>query len=268
MISGFQTVPGEMENKKDCKPNERLEGIIIKILLKRFMCFEEFKWFPNSNVNLMAGAGEHAGVDSALQGLRFGLLPRNYNINLPDYIQKGSTNAGIEVTLKNDGEDAYQPTLYGSAITLQTTISKTAYAFQIKNHKGDVVLKSTREANEERNKILDHFRIFPDASLPQPVEKVESPADLYSYFHCASALERRVDQIARSVARGDCVNREIEEFLFARKTFSNIFERRFVIVMSDFSKMFGCEECVHIKINHKKRELRFFCENFEINRMD
>ena len=67
---------------------------------------------PNRNVNFVTGLNG-SGKSSVLQGLVLGLLAdskhtKRYN-KLTDFIQKGHQKAVIQVSLKNEGEDAYKP---------------------------------------------------------------------------------------------------------------------------------------------------------------
>lgn len=135
-----------------------------------------------------------SGKSSVLQGLVLGLLAdskhtKRYN-KLTDFIQKGHQKAVIQVSLRNEGEDAYKPETYGKAITFQRTINDNGQsAVFIMDEKMAKVKKSTKEAREEGKRILDSFRINTDnpiAILQQEeakeLLKVENPGNLYSFF--------------------------------------------------------------------------------------
>ena len=69
----------------------------------------------------------------------------------------------MQVTLKNEGEDAYKSEVYGSSITFQRTINDNGQSsVLIKDHKQNVVKKATKDAREEGKRILDNFRINTD----------------------------------------------------------------------------------------------------------
>ena len=135
-----------------------------------------------------------SGKSSVLQGLVLGLLAdskhtKRYN-KLTDFIQKGHQKAVIQVSLRNEGEDAFKPEIYGKAITFQRTINDNGQsAVFIMDEKMAKVKKSTKEAREEGKRILESFRINTDnpiAILQQEeakeLLKVENPGNLYSFF--------------------------------------------------------------------------------------
>ena len=130
------------------------------------MCHGELDWEPNKNVNFVTGVNS-SGKSSVLQGLVLGLLAdskhtKRYN-KLQDFIQKGYNRATVQVTLKNEGEDAYKSEVYGSSITFQRTINDNGQSsVLIKDHKQNVVKKATKDAREEGKRILDNFRINTD----------------------------------------------------------------------------------------------------------
>jgi len=169
------------------------------------MCHGELDWEPNKNVNFVTGVNG-SGKSSVLQGLVLGLLAdskhtKRYN-KLQDFIQKGYNRATVQVTLKNEGEDAYKSEVYGSSITIQRTIKDNGQStVLIKDHKQNVVKKVTKDAREEGKRILETFRINTDnpiAILQQEeakeLLKVESPENLYMFFQKATLLKQCVDQ--------------------------------------------------------------------------
>jgi len=169
------------------------------------MCHGELDWEPNKNVNFVTGVNG-SGKSSVLQGLVLGLLAdskhtKRYN-KLQDFIQKGYNRATVQVTLKNEGEDAYKSEVYGSSITFQRTINDNGQSsVLIKDHKQNVVKKATKDAREEGKRILETFRINTDnpiAILQQEeakeLLKVESPENLYTFFQKATLLKQCIDQ--------------------------------------------------------------------------
>eukprot|EP00092_Neocalanus_flemingeri_P012357 GFUD01013323.1.p1 GENE.GFUD01013323.1~~GFUD01013323.1.p1 ORF type:complete len:1085 (-),score=369.84 GFUD01013323.1:206-3460(-) len=192
---------------KNSRPagDSSVSGIIQRIKLEHFMCHEELDWEPNKNVNFVTGVNG-SGKSSVLQGLVLGLLAdskhtKRYN-KLQDFIQKGHSRAIVQVTLKNEGEDAYKSEIYGASITFQRTINDNGQSSVfIKDHKQNVVKKATKDAREEGKRILENFRINTDnpiAILQQEeakeLLKVESPENLYTFFQKATLLKQCIDQ--------------------------------------------------------------------------
>jgi len=184
------------------------------------MCHDQLDWQPIKNVNFVTGVNG-SGKSSILQGLVLGLLGESKNTKrynrLQDFIQKGHSRAMVEVTLKNEGEDAYRSELYGASITFQRIIDDNGQTNVIlKDHQQNVV-KKAKDAREEGKRILQNFSIETDnpVAILQQEEakdllKVESPENLYTFFHKASLLKQCHDQY--SVARRDLEKtREIVE---------------------------------------------------------
>ena len=170
-----------------------VSGTILRLRLQHFMCHEELDWRPNRNVNFVTGLNG-SGKSSVLQGLVLGLLADTKHTKrytrLQDFIQKGFQRAVVQVTLRNEGEDAYKPEVYGRAITFQRNITANGHStVVIMNEQLVKIKKSNREAREEGKRILEGFRINTDnpVSILQQEEakvllRVESPEKLYNFF--------------------------------------------------------------------------------------
>merc|ERR1712079_836331 len=168
------------------------------------MCHGSFEWSPNRNVNFVTGANG-SGKSSILQGLVLGLLADSKHTKryskLQDFVRRGANKAEIQITLKNEGEDAYKLDIYGNSITFHRTIWESGVSSVcIKDQKQNVV-KKNKEAREEGKRILECFRINtenPIAILQQEeakeLLKVESPGALYTFFQKATLLKQCIDQ--------------------------------------------------------------------------
>lgn len=202
---GRETNEGPRPKNPRSTNDNSVSGIIQRIKLEHFMCHGELDWEPNKNVNFVTGVNG-SGKSSVLQGLVLGLLAdskhtKRYN-KLQDFIQKGHNRAIVQVTLKNEGEDAYKSEVYGPSITFQRTINDNGQSSVfIKDSKQNIVKKSTKDAREEGKRILENFRINTDnpiAILQQEeakeLLKVESPENLYTFFQKATLLKQCIDQ--------------------------------------------------------------------------
>ena len=140
----------------------------------------------------MTGANG-SGKSSILQGLVLGLLADSKHTKryskLSDFIQKGKQKATIQVTLKNEGEDAYKPEVYGKAITFERIIRDTQTAACILDEDKTVVIKKRKAAREEGQRILKAFCINTDNPITilqqeqaKELLRVESPEKLYNFF--------------------------------------------------------------------------------------
>ena len=159
----------------------------IPICSKLTPCFRS----PNKNVNFVTGANG-SGKSAVLLGLVLGLFAESKQTKrysrVQDFVQKGSRRAVVEVTLRNDGEDAYKPDLYGKAITFKRTITdKGGSAVSLVGESSHTVGgKAAREEGARIQKALNISVDNPIVILQQDQAKellrMESPAKLYNFF--------------------------------------------------------------------------------------
>ena len=208
------------------KTEPSVNGIVQKIKLVNFMCHEVFEWDPNTNINFVIGANG-SGKSSILQGTFNALKLSINNLNkfplglvlglfaeskqtkrytkLGDFVQKGERRAEIQITLKNEGEDAYKPEVYGPSITFCRVILQSGPStVSVRSHQNKVIALG-REGREEGRKILDNFRINTDNPIvilqqeeAKELLKVESPRALYDFFQKATLLKQCVEQYAEA----------------------------------------------------------------------
>ena len=158
---------------------------------KRFQTNSIFFRCPNKNVNFVTGVNG-SGKSAVLLGLVLGLFAESKQTKrysrVQDFVQKGRRRAVVQVTLRNDGEDAYKPELYGKAITFKRTISDTgASAVSLVGETSHKV--SGKAAREEGARIQKAFNISVDNPIvilqqdqAKELLKMESPAKLYNFF--------------------------------------------------------------------------------------
>lgn len=104
--------------------------------------------------------------------------------------------------MKNEGEDAYKPEIYGKSIMFTRTIWDSGQTgVLIKNYNGETIYKKTKDSREEGKRILECFRINTDnpiAILQQEeakeLLKVESPGALYNFFLKSTLLKQCLEQ--------------------------------------------------------------------------
>lgn len=85
-------------------------GKIKKIVLKNFMCHANFEVKLNQCVNIfmgLNGSGKSAILTAIAIGLGSKAASTARSTNLKDLVRRGETAAKIEITLTNDGIDAY-----------------------------------------------------------------------------------------------------------------------------------------------------------------
>lgn len=74
---------------------------------------------------------------------------------LKDFIKTGCSYAVIQVELKNRGDDAFKPEIYGDVIILERRISESTSSTTLKDNQGKRV--ATRK--EELRELVEHFNI-------------------------------------------------------------------------------------------------------------
>lgn len=86
-------------------------GKIKRILLRNFMCHSNFKVELNMNVNVLVGLNG-SGKSAILTAIAIGLGSRASSTarssSLKDLVKQGESAATIEITLTNDGYDAFE----------------------------------------------------------------------------------------------------------------------------------------------------------------
>lgn len=99
-----------MRNLQGNVAAELKSGKIKKISLKNFMCHANFEVELNHCVNIfmgLNGSGKSAILTAIAIGLGSKASSTARSTNLKDLVRRGETAATIEITLTNDGIDAY-----------------------------------------------------------------------------------------------------------------------------------------------------------------
>ena len=82
----------------------------------------------------------------------------------------------VSITLKNEGEDAFKPDVYGKSITITRRFTKDSGSYKIKSREGKIV--STKR--EELSAILDHMNIQVDNPM-NILSQGENIVSLWNY---------------------------------------------------------------------------------------
>ncbi|XP_054831594.1 structural maintenance of chromosomes protein 6 [Eublepharis macularius] len=173
-------------------------GIIESIQLKNFMCHSMLGPFKfGSNVNFIVGnngSGKSAVLTALIVGLGGKAIMTNRGSSLKVFVKDGQNSADVSITLRNRGEDAFKPELYGDSIIINQHISLEGHrSYKLKSCTG--VLISSKK--EELIAILDHFNIQVDnpvSVLTQEMSKQflqsKNEGDKYKFFMKATQLEQ------------------------------------------------------------------------------
>ncbi|OAL27818.1 hypothetical protein AYO20_09671 [Fonsecaea nubica] len=186
--------------------NEPAEyGILEGVQLKNFMCHEDMSYELGPLINFICGkngSGKSAILTAIVLCLGGKASATNRGARLQNFIKEGTDHATIICRLKNQGENAYMPEVYGKTIQVERHISRTGSSgFKLKSEKGRIV--STRKSDLEE--ICDHMMLQienPMAVLSQDQARQfiasSSPTEKYKFFMKGVQLEQ-LDQDYRLI---------------------------------------------------------------------
>ncbi|OQV03429.1 RecF/RecN/SMC domain-containing protein [Cladophialophora immunda] len=186
--------------------NEPAEyGILEGVQLKNFMCHEDMSYELGPLINFICGkngSGKSAILTAIVLCLGGKASATNRGARLQNFIKEGTDHATIICRLKNQGENAYMPDVYGKTIQVERHISRTGSSgFKLKSEKGRII--STRKSDLEE--ICDHMMLQienPMAVLSQDQARQfiasSSPVEKYKFFMKGVQLEQ-LDQDYRLI---------------------------------------------------------------------
>ena len=164
-------------------------AIIEEITCINFMCHDKLyvKLGPLINFVVgMNGSGKSAVLTAITLCLGGKASATNRGASLKSLIKGGTDQAILIVKLKNEGNDAYQPDLYGKSIIVERHFSKTGSSgYRLKNENGRTV--STKKGDVDD--IIEYYQLQVDNPmnvLTQDAAKSfiqnSTPAQKYKFF--------------------------------------------------------------------------------------
>ncbi|XP_069829239.1 structural maintenance of chromosomes protein 6 [Dendropsophus ebraccatus] len=176
-------------------------GIIESISLKNFMCHAmlgPFNFGPNVNFVVgNNGSGKSAVLTALIVGLGGKAALTNRGTSIRGFVKDGQTSADVTIKLRNRGQDAFRPDVYGESIVIQQRLTTDGgRSYKLKSSSGSLVSSK----KEELTAILDHFNIQVDnpvSVLTQEMSKQflqsKNEADKYKFFMKATQLDQMKD---------------------------------------------------------------------------
>ncbi|XP_076841979.1 structural maintenance of chromosomes protein 6 [Brachyhypopomus gauderio] len=173
-------------------------GIIENIFLRNFMCHSLLGPFAfGPNVNFVVGnngSGKSAILTALIVGLGGKAQTTNRGSSLKGFVKEGESSAEVSITLRNRGQDAYKPEVFGQSITIDLRISSEGLrTYKFRSQTG----QSIPCKKEELVSILDNFNIQVDnpvSVLTQEMSKhflhSKGEGDKYKFFMKATQLEQ------------------------------------------------------------------------------
>lgn len=112
---------------------------------------------------------------------------------LKDFIKTGCSSALVQVEIKNQGEDAYKPDVYGGLITIERRISESSSATVLKDSQG----RKVAGRKEDLHELVEHFNI--DVENPCVIMSQDksreflhsgNPKEKFKFFFKATLLQQ------------------------------------------------------------------------------
>ncbi|KAL5810852.1 hypothetical protein ACOSQ4_027420 [Xanthoceras sorbifolium] len=179
-------------------------GTINRIRLENFMCHSSLQIELGEWVNFITGQNG-SGKSAILTALciAFGCRAKGTQraATLKDFIKTGCSYAVVQLELKNQGEDAFKPEIYGDSITIERRITESTTSTVLKDHQGKRVASRKQELYE----LIDHFNI--DVENPCVIMSQDksreflhsgNDRDKFKFFFKATLLQQ-VNDLLRSI---------------------------------------------------------------------
>ncbi|KAG8689608.1 Structural maintenance of chromosomes protein 6 [Ceratobasidium sp. 423] len=179
-------------------------GIIEKIELVNFMCHSRTTVSFGPQINFVIGHNG-SGKSAVLSGIAIALGGRSASTGrgtgLKSFIKEGEGVAEVNITLKNEGLDAYRPDVYGDSIRITRRFTdKGSSSYLIKGAK-DKYKKTMSNKREELTNITDHMNLQVDnpvVVLTQDTSRQflasSKPKDKYQFFLNGTSLTQLSDE--------------------------------------------------------------------------
>ncbi|KAJ6115128.1 hypothetical protein N7486_000906 [Penicillium sp. IBT 16267x] len=180
-------------------------GILERVDCYNFMCHEHFSVDVGPLINFIVGkngSGKSAILTALTLCLGGKASATNRGQSLKNFIKEGKENANIIVRIKNQGDGAYRPEVFGKSIIVERHFNRSGSSgFKIKAENGHIV--STKKA--ELDSITDYFSLQIDNPMnvlsqdsARQFLSTSSPAEKYKFFVKGVQLEQ-LDQDYRLI---------------------------------------------------------------------
>ncbi|PBP19723.1 DNA repair protein [Diplocarpon rosae] len=176
-------------NRRVGKNRANENAIIEKITCVNFMCHEklEVKLGPLINFVVgMNGSGKSAVLTAITLCLGGKAAATNRGASLKSLIKEGTDQAVLIIQLKNQGNDAYQPDIYGESIIIERHFSRSgSSSFKLKTAAGRIISSKKGDVDD----LVEYYQLQVDNPmnvLTQDAAKsfitASTPAQKYKFF--------------------------------------------------------------------------------------
>jgi chromosome segregation ATPase len=171
-------------------------GVIEEVRCRNFMCHGNLRIKLGPLINFIIGhngSGKSAVLTALTMCLGGKATATNRATSMKSLIKEGEDNATLAVKIRNRGEGAYKPDIYGTSITVERHFSKSGSSgFKIKNSEEKVV--SSRKS--DLDDILDYFAFQLDNPINVLTQDMarsflsnSTPEEKYKFFIKGTQLE-------------------------------------------------------------------------------
>ena len=154
-LRATQAVQKQISQHRDNIASE--EGVIEEVYCRNFMCHTSLRIALGPLINFIVGhngSGKSAVLTALTMCLGGKAAATNRGASLKSLIKEGEESATLAVRIKNRGDSAYKPELYGRSITVERSFTRGGTSgFKLKNREGKVI--STKKG--DLDDILDYF---------------------------------------------------------------------------------------------------------------
>lgn len=172
------------------------QGVIEEVFCRNFMCHSKLRIKLGPLINFIIGhngSGKSAVLTALTMCLGGKATATNRGASLKSLIKEGEESASLAVRIKNRGDAAYKPELYGRSITVERNFSRSgASGFKLKNADDKVISTKKNDLDD----ILDFFGFQLDNPINVLTQDMarqflanSTPADKYKFFIRGTQLE-------------------------------------------------------------------------------
>ncbi len=143
----------QVQDLKRSKSNKHNAGTIERVYVKNFKCHPELEFDLGTNINFILGrngSGKSAVMDAIILCFGGNAKSTGRQANAKTFIKKNCDKAEISITIRNQGDEAYKPYIYGDRITIERKLSAdsaSSYKIYSKDRKSKKKFKKKSEQN-------------------------------------------------------------------------------------------------------------------------
>lgn len=174
-----------------------LNAIIESVTMVNFMCHERLHVTLGPLINFIVGengSGKSAILTAITLCLGGKASTTNRGGSLKSFIKEGREHASLIINIKNQGQDAYQPDLYGETIIVERNFTKSGSSgFKLKNSSGRIISTKKTEVEE----LIEYFQMQIDNPMTvlsqdnaRQFLNQSSSSDKYKFFVKGVQLEQ------------------------------------------------------------------------------